>query len=149
MRDFTSERNKKYFGSNLTKAKANYVKEMKRAKAEFSKKYPYANLSDFKFWVLLSKTGEISSPTEIYYIDKTDGTNWKTTSIAFNDFYSGALYWGPTKIWDPSLETTDYYFINHGIKFPFDLNHFRIFVNSEQIFSFETTSTQQSQHSKR
>ena len=101
MRDFTSEHNKKYFGSNLAKAKANHDKELKRAKTEFAKKYPYANLSDFKFWVLLSKNGEISSPTEIYYIDKTDGTNWEITSEAFNDFYSSTLYWGPKKFGIP------------------------------------------------
>ena len=91
MRDFNDEYNKKYFGSNLAKAKANHDKELKRAKTEFAKKYPYMNLSDFKFWVLLSKNGEISSPTEIYYIDKTDGTNWENTSEVFNDFYSSTL----------------------------------------------------------
>ena len=140
MRDFTSEHNKKYFGSNLEKAKANHDKELKRAKAEFAKQYPYANLSDFKFWVLLSKNREISCPTEIYYIDKTDRTNWEVTSEAFNDFYSSTLYWGPTKIWDPSLETTHHSLVNDGKSFPFDPKHFRIFVNSEQSFSFETTA---------
>ena len=138
MRDFSNEFNKKYFGSYLLKAKINYDKELKRAKAEFTKKYPYADITKFKFWVNLSKTGEISKPTDIYYLE--NGANWKTTSIAFNDFFTSALYWGPTKIWDPSSETADHYFINDGKNFPFELNHFRIFVNSEQSFSFETTA---------
>ena len=78
----------------------------------------------------------------MYYFDE-NGANWEISSVAFNDFYSSSLYWGPTKIWDPSLETTegtDRYFKGDGGEFPFDLNHFRIFVNSDQSFSFQTAA---------
>ena len=139
MRDFTSEYNRKYFGANLKKAKANYDKEMKRARNEFVKKYPYAKISKFKFWVLISKNGEISGPTAIYYIDETDGTNWEINSIAFDDFYSSALYWGLSKIWDPSNYSPTLKLGGSVENFPFDLNHFRIFVNGERSFSFQTT----------
>ena len=73
----------------------------------------------------------------MYYFDE-HGANWEISSVAFNDFFTRALCWGPTKIWDPSLETTEHYFIGDRKKFPFVLNHFRIFVNSEQSFSFQT-----------
>ena len=124
---------------NLKRAKANYDKEFKRAKTEFVKKYPYADVTNFKFQIILSRDGEISSPTRVYYFDER-GANWEISSVAFNDFYSSSLYWGPTKIWDPSLETTDRYFKGDGKWFPFDLNHFRIFVNSDQSFSFQTAA---------
>ena len=139
MRDFTTEQSKKYFGANLRKAKANYDKEFKRAKNEFVKKYPYADVKNFKFQIILSRDGEISSPTRVYYFDE-NGANWEISSVAFNDFFSSSLYWGPTKIWDPSLETVDRYFKGDGVGFPFDLNHFRIFVNSDQSFSFQTAA---------
>ena len=139
MRDFTTEQSKKYFGANLRKAKANYDKEFKRAKREFEKKYPYADVTNFKFQVILSRDGEVSSPTKIYYFDE-QGANWEIGSVAFGDFFTGALYWGPTKIWDPSSETTEGTegTRSDGKNFPFDPNHFRIFVNSEQSFSFQT-----------
>ena len=38
------------------------------------------------------------------------------------------------------MKTINYNFINHRINFPFDLNHFLIFINSEQSFSFQTDS---------
>ena len=141
MRDFTTEQSKKYFGANLRKAKANYDKEFKRAKTEFEKKYPYANVKNFKFQIILSRDSEISSSTKIYYFDE-NGVNWEIGSVAFNDFFTRALYWGPTKIWDPNevrgegTEGTR----SDGKGFPFDLNHFRIFVNSEQSFSFQTAA---------
>ena len=139
MWDFTTEHSKKYFGANLEKAKRNYNKELKRVKDEFKKKYPFAPISKFEFWIHVNNLGEITKdPPNIYYIEGR--YNWRIGSEAFNDFFTSVLYWGPTKIWDPSLETTDYYFINDGKKFPFDQNHFRIFVNSEQSFSFQTDS---------
>ena len=91
MRDFTTEQSKKYFGANLRKAKANYDKEFKRAKREFEKKYPYADVTNFKFQVILSRDGEVSSPTKIYYFDE-QGANWEIGSVAFGDFFTGALY---------------------------------------------------------
>ena len=98
MRDFTTEQSKKCFGANLRKAKANYDKEFK---TEFEKKYPYADVKNFKFQIILSRDGKISSPTKVYYFDE-NGANWEVGSVAFNDFYSSALYWGPTKIWNPN-----------------------------------------------
>ena len=97
MRDFTTEQSKKYFGANLRKAKANYDKEFKRARNEFAKKYPYADVASFKFQIILSRDGEISSPTRVYYFDE-HGANWEISSVAFNDFFTSSLYWGPTKI---------------------------------------------------
>ena len=140
MRDFTTEQSKKYFGANLRKAKANYDKEFKRAKTEFEKKYPYADVTNFKFQIFLSRDGGISSPTKIYFFDES-GANLEVGSVAFDDFFTGALYRGPTKIWDPSEdEVIKNFFKGDGEGFPFDLNHFRIFVNSGQSFSFQTAA---------
>ena len=146
MRDFTTEQSKKYFGTNLRKAKANYDKEFKRAKTEFEKKYPYTDIRNFKFQIFISRDGEISSTTKIYFFDEDD-YNWEVGSVAFNDFFTRALYWGPTKIWDlkgdevtPTEVSSENFFKGDGKNFPFDLNHFRIFVNSEQSFSFQTAA---------
>ena len=141
MRDFTTEQSKKYFGANLRKAKANYEKEFKRAKTEFEKKYPYVDIRNFKFQIILSRDGEISSPTKIYFFDER-GANWEIGSVAFNDFFTRALYWGPTKIWDLKGDENEveHHFKGDGKNFSFDLNHFRIFVNSEQSFSFQTAA---------
>ena len=138
MIDFTSEENKKRFGKNLEKAKRNYEKELKRVKDDFQKKYPFATISNFRFYIHITNSGEVGSYplTYIYYIEGR--YNWRLGSVAFNNFFTSLLYWGPTKIWDPTSETIDFFFVNHGIKFPFDPNHFRIFVNGEQSFSFQT-----------
>ena len=90
MRDFTTEQSKKYFGANVRKAKANYDKEFKRAKRE--KIYPYADITNFKFQIILLRDGEISSSTKIYHFDE-NGANWEIGSVAFGDFFTGALYW--------------------------------------------------------
>ena len=69
--------------------------------------------------------------------------------MAFGDFFTSSLYWGPTKNWDPSSETTENEVErseasegtrSDGKNFPFDPNHFRIFVNSEQSFYFQTAA---------
>ena len=84
----------------------------------------------------------------MYYFDE-HGANWEVGSVAFNDFFTRALYWGPTKIWDlkedrvtaqPDENEVEHHFKGDGKGFPFDLNHFRIFVNSEQSFSFQTAA---------
>ena len=146
MRDFTTEQSKKYFGADLRKAKANYDKEFKRAKTEFEKKYPYADTKNFKFQIFLSRDGEISSPTKIYFFDE-HGANWEIGSVAFGDFFTSSLYWGPTKIWDPKVPSSETRSPkaraatrSDGKNFPFDRNNFRIFVNSEQSFSFQTAA---------
>ena len=141
MRDFTTEQSKKYFGANLRKAKANYDKGFKRAKNEFEKKYPYADIKNFKLQIFLSMDGEISSPTKIYFFDES-GANWEISSVAFNNFFTRVLYWGQTKIWDLKgpKEGTENFFKGDGKNFSFDPNHFRIFVNSEQSFSFQTVA---------
>ena len=65
MWNFESATVKKYFGANLKKAKANHDKELKKTKDKFVKDYPYAKLSQFEFWINLSKNGEISSKTNV------------------------------------------------------------------------------------
>ena len=63
----------------------------------------------------------------------------RNSSDVFKYKYSGALYWGPTKIWDPSLPSVAYksFEIGKG-ELPFRPNHFRIFVNGDQSFLFTT-----------
>ena len=132
MIDFTSKENKKRFGKNLEKAKRNYKKELKRVKDDFQKKYPFAKISDFRFYVHIADSGEVAKypPIYIYYIEGC--YNWRLGSVAFNDF-SQACSTGARQKFGTRL-----FFVNHGIKFPFDPNHFRIFVNGEQSFSFQT-----------
>ena len=89
MRDFTTEQSKKYFGANLKRAKANYDKDFKRAKTEFEKKYPYADTTNFKFQIILSRDGEVSSPTKVYYFDE-NGTENRFRGLQ-RLFYESAL----------------------------------------------------------
>ena len=107
-------------------------------------------MSEFEFWINLSKNGEISSKTNVVYKGdgKTEGTklydltgrtwrySWDVTSDVFKYKYSGALHWGPTKIWDPS-DSSKSFEIGKG-ELPFRPNHFRIFVNGDQSFLFAT-----------
>ena len=157
MWDFESAKTKKYFGENLKKAKANHDKELKKTRDKFVETYPYAKLSEFEFWINLSKNGEISSKTNIVYkgpgeTEGTEGTklydltgttwkySWDVTSDVFKYKYSGALHWGPTKIWDqqdPQGGSSKSFEIGKGV-LPSRPNHFRIFVNSEQSFLFAT-----------
>ena len=62
--------------------------------------------------------------------------SWDVTSDFFKYKYSGALYWGPSKIWDPASSSKSFE-IGKG-ELPFRLNHFRIFVNGDQSFLFAT-----------
>ena len=151
MWDFEPANTKKFFGANLKKAKANHDKELKKTRDKFVETYPYAKLSEFEFWINLSKNGEISSKTNIVYkgqkepegqtklYDLTGRTwkySWDVTSDVFKYKYSGALHWGPSKIWDPASSSKSFE-LSNGV-LPFRLNHFRIFVNSEQSFLFAT-----------
>ena len=81
--DFESESVKKWLGKNLDKGKKNY-NELNRARSEFQKKYPYADLNKFKFWVNINDKGEIDEPTKIVYTSGKEtklynetGTIWK------------------------------------------------------------------------
>ena len=154
MWNFESATVKKYFGANLKKAKANHDKELKKTRDKIVKDYPYAKLSEFEFWINLSKTGEISSKTNVVYKGPKEpegqtegarlydltGTTWKyswdITSDVFKYKYSGALHWGPSKIWDPSGSSKSFE-LGNGV-LPFRPNHFRIFVNGDQSFLFTT-----------
>ena len=51
--------------------------------------------------------------------------------------YSGALYWGPSKIWNPTTTTTELFAMGKG-NLGFDSTSFKIFVNNEQRFVFES-----------
>ena len=148
MWDFESANTKTFFGANLKKAKANHDKELKKIKDKFVKDYPYAKLSEFEFWINLSENGEISSKTNVVYkgdgktklYDLTGRTwrySWDVTSDVFKYKYSGALHWGPTKIWDPQGGSSKSFEIGKG-DLPFRPNHFRIFVNGDQSFLFST-----------
>ena len=148
MWDFESANTKKFFGANLKKAKANHDKELKKTKDKFVKDYPYAKLSEFEFWINLSKNGDIASKTNIVYkgpgeaklYDLTGRTwkySWDVTSDVFKYKYSGALHWGPSKIWDRTSDTSKSFEIGKG-ELPFRPNHFRIFVNGDQSFLFAT-----------
>ena len=137
---------KKYFGNNLTKAKRNHDERLKKMRAKFVADYPYAKLSEFEFWVGLSKNGNIDEEnTKIVYVG--DGNenlydltgrmwkySWDVKSNVFKYKYSDALYWGPTKIWNPTT-TTEPFAMGKG---SFDLSSFRIFVNEEQSFLFNS-----------
>ena len=153
MWNFESATVKKFFGANLKKAKTNHDKELKKIRDKFVETYPYAKLSEFEFWINLSKNGEISSKTNIVYKGpgETEGTrlydltgrtwkySWDVASDVFKYKYSGALHWGPSKIWDPqdSASSSKSFEIAKG-ELPFRPNHFRIFVNGDQSFLFAT-----------
>ena len=147
MWNFESDTVKKYFGENLKKAKAKHDKELKKIKDKFVKDYPYSKVSEFEFWINLSKTGDVSSKTNIMYkgdnqtklYDLTGTTwrySWDVTSDVFKYKYSSALHWGPLSIWDPS-DTVKSFEVGNGV-LPFRISHFRIFVNNKYSFLFTT-----------
>ena len=145
--NFESPNTKKYLGANLKKAKTNHDARLKKMRDKFIADYPYAKLSEFEFWIGLLKNGDIDEEnTKIVY--KGDGEkrlydefgtrwsgSWPVTSRVFKTLYSSALYWGPTKIWDPTT-TTEPFAMGKG---SFDPTSFRIFVNGEQSFLFSST----------
>ena len=147
MWNFESANVKKYFGANLKKAKTNHGKELKESRDKFVKDYPYAKLSEFQFWINLSKNGEISSKTNDVYKGngKTEGTrlyditgttwkySWDVTSNVFKYKYSGALYWGPSKIWNPTSGSAKSFELGKGV-IPFSLNYFRILSTQIKVF---------------
>ena len=53
--DFNDPLIKRYFDTNLTKAKKNYNNEELRAKSALVAKYPFAKGCQFEFWVNISK----------------------------------------------------------------------------------------------
>ena len=48
---------------------------IKRAKAEFQKKTPNANMNNFEFEVSLTKTGDIEKTNVVYKINEDEGYN--------------------------------------------------------------------------
>ena len=108
-------------------------------------------MSEFEFWINLSKNGDISSKTNVVYKGdgETEGTklydltgttwkySWDVTSDVFKYRYSSALYWGPSKIWDPTSGSAKSFELEKGV-IPFRLNYFRIFVNGDESFLFAT-----------
>ena len=145
--NFESANTKKYFGANLTKAKRNHDARLKKMRDKIVADYPYAKLSEFEFWIGLLKNGDIDEEnTKIAYVgdggtklyDLTGRTwkcSWDITSDVFKYKYSDALYWGPSKIWDPTT-TTEPFAMGKG---SFDPTSFKIFVNGEQSFLFSST----------
>ena len=153
----TSANVKKYFGANLKKAKTNHDKELKKTRDEFVKKYPYAKLSEFEFWINLSKNGDISSKTNIVYkgdgktrLYDLSGTTWKyswdITSDVFKYKYSNALYWGPSKIWDPKGPTTGFptvFELGNGVLL-FDRTTLEFLLTASKVFYSKTNHLTQS-----
>ena len=112
-----------------------------------SRTIPTQSCQSLSFGLKPLKNGEISSKTNVVYkrdgktkLYDLTGTTWKhswdVTSDVFKYKYSGALHWGPTKIWDPA-ETSKSFEVGNGV-LPFRPNHFRIFVNGDQSFLFAT-----------
>ena len=151
--NFKSKNTIKWLGPNLEKGKRNYENEEKRAKDEFKKKYPYADISKFDFWVNINQKGEISSPTEIVYTSGKDtrlynetGTLWKyswnTNSQTFKNMYQSNLYWGSENgIFQPTEKLIS--FRAEGAKLGFDLTKFPIYVTESKSFTsnFENLET--------
>ena len=131
----------------MKKAKRNHDAELKKARDNFSKKYPFAKLSEFEFWVNFEGPNGVVQEVKIVYKGpgesrlydlrgRTWRYSWDITSNVFKYKYSGALHWGPTKIWDPASSSKSFE-VGKG-ELPFRPNHFRIFVNGDQSFLFAT-----------
>ena len=65
--NFESANTKKYFGVNLKKAKTNHDAELKKARDNFSKKYPFAKLSELEFWVDFEGPNGVVEEVKIVY----------------------------------------------------------------------------------
>ena len=71
--DFTKASVKRWLGNNLEKGKRVYKQEQDRAHKEFVKKYPFAKVERFEFWVSIDDHADLSSPTQIVYVGKAPG----------------------------------------------------------------------------
>ena len=146
--NFESANTKKYFGSNLAKAKRNHDARLKKMRDKFIADYPYAKLSKFEFCIGLVKNGDVDEEnTKIVYVEdgeaggklydltgRTWKYSWDVKSNIFKYKYSDALYWGPSKIWDPTT-TTEPFAMGDG---SFNADSLEIFVNDDQSFLFDT-----------
>ena len=113
---------------------------------KFIADYPFANLSQFEFWIGLEKNEDIDEENKkIVYVGdgeplydefRTSYNSLELTSRVFKTLYSDALYWGPSKIWNPTT-TKPKFAIGNGV-LNFDPTNFKIFVNDEQRFVFKS-----------
>ena len=135
--DFNSPSAKRWLGSNFEKGKRNYESEEKRAKTDILKKYPFARIEQFEFWVNINSKGDLSDPTTTMFVSdgatklyNIGGTYWKyswdITSSVFLHKYSSAVFFGPTVIWNPKGKQQGFERTKPSL--PFDLFKFDAFV---------------------
>ena len=141
--DFTNASVICWLGPNLEKGARNYKGEVKRAKKEFRKKYPFARIEQFDFWPSINSDGELTQPAEVRYVGDgntllpnitgtTKSYSWPVTSNTFKYRYSSALYFGPTVIWNPGGEMQPFKKTNTTL--PFNPRRFKAFVSENQSF---------------
>ena len=103
------------------------------------KKYPFARIDQFKFWVDIDRHGELRNATKTMFVGDGDtklynlgGTYWKyswdVTSNVFRRKYASALFFGPTKIWNPKVP-----FKRTLSTLPFNLFEFKAFLETKQV----------------
>lgn len=90
---------KQYYGKKFDKAMKNARLPVKRARLEFKKQYPNANIKKFTFDAEVSKDGDVTNTSITYIFNEEEG--YDITSETFKTQYADMLYWSP-RIWDPS-----------------------------------------------
>ena len=151
--DFESESVRKWLKGNLDKGRKNYNNELSRARSEFQKKYPFADLDKFEFWVSNNNKGEIDEPTKIVYTSGKEtklynetGTirkyGWDIKSRTFKNKYQSQLFWGTADgIFQPTVDFLPFSMGNGQLRF--NLQQFPIYVTEDLHFTsnFEALET--------
>ena len=129
---------RQYYGNNYDKAVRNTKLGIERAKLNFKRRYPNADISKFDFDVTLSKTGDIEETNIFYKINKDEG--YDIASETFKRSYSSALYWQP-RIWDTGGTYQPFALAFDSLSY--NVRKFTIYVNGSSGFTsnFEALKT--------
>ena len=100
--NFNSPTVKRFLGKNVDRAKESYTKVKTKAVSDLKKKYLYANIKEFEFWINIDPSTGQATLDSVNYIG--DGTGnlynlnntqksygWDVTSNVFKYKYKSAL----------------------------------------------------------
>ena len=114
--NFNSPNVKKWLQANLAKAKKSHDQVKAQALSDFRKKYPYANLKEFEFWIDIDNMTGQATLADTRYIGDGEGNLYNLNNTQKSDSYSlsgdvfkykyrSHLFWGPASgVFQPTTE---------------------------------------------
>ena len=143
--DFNSPKIKKYFGKNWAKAKKSHDEVKSSAIALFEKKFPYANVNEFEWWINIDRETGVAKLGDIRYVGDKSGNLWNLNntmrsysySVYSNDFkykYRTNLFWGPAGgNFQPTTKDPEELELSEG-DLGFDETRFPLYVTKTSSF---------------